>query len=188
MTKNIRIILTGLAVLVVALFGVNLAKAQGSFWDRVAQVLGNALADKIEIPSEVRFTGSSPVFGAAGDINRTARVISKSISSRTATTSVQMPSVTTTIDRVIFFAQGDGTTVTSAIHMALSTNSTTVGTDLTVSSTFAGGSAFSWATTSTFPTISQRQAAPNSWVLCYTEDGQTPTTTQGYCAVEYFVP
>lgn len=184
MRKNYII---ALAVVIAVLFGAGVVNAApGNFWDKVAEIVGLKIAEKVQVPN---FDALDEELGAAGDINNSPRVIVKSRSTGTATTSVQLPAYPVVIDRVFFSAQGDGTTVTTSIHIGLGTTSSTVGTDLSVSSTFAGGSGYTYAASSTFPTIGTRYAATSSYVLCYTSDGVTqtsPSSTAGICGVEFW--
>jgi hypothetical protein len=194
--QNKNKVLLGLAALVLILGGLSVssvARAGQAFWDRAADAFGINLSNRAQLPPELSGQEAQPQqeerTGAAGDINQSPRMIVKSRTSGTVTTTVQLPAYPVVIDRVFFSAQGDGTTQTTSIHMGLGTVSGVVATDLSVSTTFGGGSAYTYVATSTFPTVSQRYPATSSYVMCFSSDGTAataPSSTSGICGVEFW--
>lgn len=187
MKKFIIPLLVAVGTLVIGSF----AFASGNFLTMVAKFAGVEVANKLESNGELRpdFTSIDGVLGAGAHSQSSKQAKTQSWTSQTATSSISNPeSATIILDKVFFFAQGNGSPATTAIHMAISNDGTLASTDLTVSSTFAGGSAYSYASTSTWPTALSRILTSTQSVICYTESGTTPSTTLGACGIEYYKP
>ncbi len=171
----------GVAVLAVATLAVGLVKAQGSFWELVAQYTGLALANKIEVPADIK--GSEGAVGAAGDTYQSAKVYSKVITSN-STTPASIPCANWLVKGVDFYVAPSTTANfgTTTINVGISSSTTGIDTSL-VTDTYS-------TSTAVYQTYVQADGAGQlctSGSYVNVQFGVATTTSNGVLNVEYLI-
>lgn len=199
--KRVLAYALGAVLSIVLLLGVSIAKASsGSFLDVIGkvagEVLGNRLADKVELPSDFSLP---PVeeqnIGVGGDTYATRPmaliIIPTTTGQYTAPTSTpagyNSSNKVRRITKIEYYARGTNTTYLGGpliLDFSTSTASNTSSTVPIFSSTLTTSTDSVNISTSTFSQTWKSFWRPGEYVQCVTN--RVVSTTDGYCVVEFY--